>query len=190
MVQQSTLEAVVALLQQRTSADKLTLAAIDGLSGAGKTAIAEALRNTSANASIVHGDDFYCLVETEVLAGLKPKEGYQRFFDWERLRDQVLKPLRGGSVSRYRRYDWSTRKLRGWVRVLPRGIVIVEGVYSSRPELRDYYDAKIFVDTPRSERMRRIHARNDDLLWIKRWTEAENWYIEHIRPIEYADLVI
>ena len=74
-------------------------------------------------------------------------------------------------------------------------IVLVEGVYSTRPELRPLIDIAIFVETPSDERRKRMHARghlksdikND---WLTPWMAAEDWYFANVRPAEHADLVL
>ena len=69
--------------------------------------------------------------------------------------------------------------------------VLIEGVYSTRTELRDLLDVAIFIDTPRDERLRRMLARpQDSTAWIDRWMAAEDWYLENIASQHHADLVI
>src|SRR5208282_5131237 len=115
---------------------------------------------------------------------------YENYFDWRRLRDAALIPLRGGQHARYQRYDWSTDRLAEWIEVEPREIVLVEGVFSTRPELRPLIDVAIFIETPRNERMRRMLARpQDSTSWMDPWTAAEDWYLENVVPHHRADLV-
>ena len=91
--------------------------------------------------------------------------------------------------AKYQRYDWSTDRLMDWVSVEPDKIVLVEGVYSSRPELRPMLDAAIFVEAPRAERLRRVLARDPNSCdWITPWMSAEDWYLDQIRPQDAADL--
>src|ERR1039458_2006977 len=82
---------------------------------------------------------------------LSPQEGYSQYFDWQRLRDQVLIPLASGSDARYQRYDWPTGELAASeLHHVPRsGVAIVEGVYTARPELAGYYDLTVLVEAPR-----------------------------------------
>jgi uridine kinase len=167
------------------------VAAIDGAGGAGKSTLANGIKAAFDDASIVQVDDFYRPLSDDRRAALDPRRGYERYFDWRRMRDRALLPLRAGRAARYRRYDWTTNRLGEWVDVAPCAIVLVEGVYSTRPELRALIDVAIFVDTPRAERRRRMKARGQNPQdWIERWMAAEDWYLEHIRPMECADLIV
>jgi Mg-chelatase subunit ChlI len=72
----------------------VTLVAIDGPGGSGKSTLARRLRDAADDITIVEGDDFYTpMLEAERVA-LSAREAYERNFDWTRLRDQVLAPLR------------------------------------------------------------------------------------------------
>jgi hypothetical protein len=42
---------------------------------------------------------------------LSPQEGDHQYFDWQRLRDQVLAPLASGQAARYQWYDWSAGQI-------------------------------------------------------------------------------
>jgi uridine kinase len=108
------------------------------------------------------------------------------------MRDEALIPLHGGETAKFQRYDWSTDRLLDWVSVEPNEIVLVEGVYSSRPELRPMLDAIIVVDAPRDERRRRVLARDPNSVsdWLSAWMSAEDWYLNQIRPQDTADLLL
>jgi len=169
--------------------------AIDGAGGAGKSTLADAicaaLRGAVQAIAIVRVDDFYRPLHEDVRVALDAEHGYRNYFDWIRLRDRALIPLRAGKIASYRRYDWSTGELGDRVTVKPAPVVLIEGVYSSRPELRPLLDLAIFVDAPRDLRMRRMSARGQNASeWIARWMAAEDWYLEHVRPADHADLVV
>jgi uridine kinase len=179
-----------ALLRQRRVGDTRMIAAIDGPGGAGKSTLADGIRAEFAgHVSIVRCDDFYRpIAEGDVL---DCPQAYEKYFDWKRLRDDALIPLRDGSPAKYQRYDWTTDRLAEWIEVEPRPIVLVEGVYSTRPELRELLAVAIFIDTPRAERIRRMRARPQETTsWTERWTAVEDWYFENIAPQHRADLII
>ncbi|MER5836548.1 hypothetical protein ABT116_38490 [Streptomyces sp. NPDC002130] len=113
----------------------------------------------------------------------------------QRLRDEVLAPLAAGRDAAYRRYDWETRALApdGIHTVSHFGIVVVEGVYTARPELADYYDLMVYVDTHREESLRRLRERGHNhgpIDWESRWRLAEEHYLAVTRPRERAHLVV
>lgn len=82
------------------------LVAIDGLGGAGKSTLARALQADLAAVIIVQMDDFYRPMLERRREQLSPVEGFDQFFDWQRLRDEVLAPLRAGRTAHFRPYDW------------------------------------------------------------------------------------
>ena len=110
------------------------LGAIDGLGGSGKSTLARRVQAERAASAIIEMDDFYRPMPEAQREGLSPREGFSRYFDWQRLRAQVLKPLRAGQTARYRPYDWERGAIGSREVVVPAsGLVIVEGVYTLRP---------------------------------------------------------
>jgi uridine kinase len=136
-------------------------------------------------------DGFYPPLAAEEWAILGPEESYDRYFDWERLLRDVLVPLSRQSSGRYRRHDWAANRLAEWHEVEPRGAVIVEGVYSTRPELRPYFSVTVYVDAPREVRLARLLDRGyPDVSWVEHWMAGEDWYVEHVHPAGQAALVV
>jgi uridine kinase len=175
----------------RSASAPLALVAIDGQSAAGKSTWARMLQTKHLDATIVQTDDFYRVLDPSYRDGLDAAEGYTEYYDWQRLEAQVLGPLRSGMTARYQRYDWDTNELGDWTTVDPVGLIIVEGCYCARPELRNYYDAIVFVVTSPVERERRQYLRNDASDdWLGRWDAAERYYLDRFDPESYADLVL
>lgn len=184
------LEEVLALFY-RHQVKPVVVAAIDGHSAAGKSTLASTIQQHLPSVTIIHTDDFYRPLNGEERASLDARDGYDRYYDWERLEAQVLQPLSQGQRSGYQRYNWATNELGSWIRVQPSGIILIEGCYSARPELRPYYDAIIWIKTAKRKRMARQSARADaTAAWLERWDAAERYYIEQFQPESYADLVI
>ena len=106
----------------------------------------------------------------------------------------ILSPLSNNHKGYYQVYDWQTGKLGTWKSVVPNGILIVEGVYSTRRELRQYYDLTIFVsakyETCLQRGMDRDGASSKEK-WTKEWMPEEMEYIgsEH-DPRTSADIEI
>ncbi|HXN86434.1 MAG TPA: AAA family ATPase [Candidatus Binataceae bacterium] len=191
MTPEEAIRAASTLLNERRASGRL-IVGIDGAGGAGKSTLAEGIRQAFVGrVSIIRCDDFYRPIAEHEIVALDPQAGYEEYFDWKRLRDEALIPLRDGSPAKYRRYDWSTDRLAEWIVIESREIILIEGVYSTRPELRQLLDVAIFIDTPREERLRRMRARpQENTSWIKRWMAAEDWSLENIAPQHHADLVI
>jgi uridine kinase len=168
------------------------LVAIDGASAAGTTTLATAV-GRRLGASVVAGDDFYRDLPEQRRRALTPAEGVEQYFDWQRLRREALQPLRAGRTARYRPYDWRSGAgvAQHVVEVSPTPVVILDGVYSARPELHEEIDLAVLVETPPEERRRRLVARghgNDG--WWPRWNAAEALYYATVRPAGSFDLVV
>ena len=151
--------------------------AVDGLGGAGKSTLAAALAGPLA-ASVIHTDDF---ASWDV-----PLEW------WPRVVTEVLEPLSEGRAARFRRYDWDRRELAEWNEVGPGGVVVLEGVSSSRHAFRPFLAYSVWVDTPRSVRLARGLERDgvDALPLWERWMREEDEWVEREHPRDFADYVV
>lgn len=166
--------------------------AIDGPSAAGTSTLGDVLESELL-AGLIPSDDFYRDIDEQRRWDLDPAEGVELYFDWQRLRDEALVPLRSGEAAHYRPFSWVPGGgLSDHLVTISRArIIIVEGVYASRPEFADLIDLAVLVQTPEAERHRRMLARthgND--AWWSRWAAAENLYFTSIRPPESFDLVV
>lgn len=155
---------------------RTTIVAIDGFGGAGKSTLAAAIAE-EYRATTVHTDDF---------------AAWDNPIDWwPRLLAQVLKPLGANQKGHYQRYDWDARQLAEWHDIELGGLVITEGVTSSRREFRPYLSGAIWVDTPPELRLRRGLERDgaQALAQWQQWMAAERQWAEVDRPWLAADLI-
>ncbi|OCA83125.1 uridine kinase [Bacillus sp. FJAT-27225] len=168
------------------------LLGIDGCGGSGKSTLAKKLQEDMPNVSIVHIDDFYFPTNEHINAPPVEKP-IGADLDWRRVMKQLLQPLSENQEGYYQRYDWESDKLAEWHKVPVGGIVIIEGVYSTRKELADFYDYTIWVDCPRDIRLKRGLERDGEAArdrWVNNWMVAEDVYVEAHSPAERADLKI
>jgi uridine kinase len=165
---------------------------LDGPGGSGKSTLARELAAAyDGPAVVVEGDDFYADLDEDYRASLDAKGGYREYFDWRRLRDQVLIPVRQGRPTEYQRYDWDKASMGVWLTIPLVNAVFVDGVYSSRPELREYADLVLWVTTSEEERVRRqVERGQNQSVWIQRWMAAENYYLERIHQSHPAEVVV
>ncbi|WP_158679809.1 uridine kinase [Deinococcus sp. NW-56] len=181
-------EALVHHLQGAPWHQDIFVVALEGRSGSGKTTLTHRLAR-SLGAQVLHGDDFYRIMPEDQRAALTPEQGYEQYFEWQRLRAE-LATLRNGSSTSFLPYSWTDDPPRQ-VSLCAEGWLIVEGVYTLHPELRHLYDLKVYVDLPEELRRVRLSERSwDDLAWVQRWEAAEDWYHRHHNPRSAADVVI
>jgi len=72
-------------------------------------------------------------------------------------------------------------------------MVVIEGVYTLRPELRPLYDVRIWVECPRRLRLARGLARDGEAArarWERDWMPAEDRYVAECCPAAGVDLVV
>jgi uridine kinase len=152
------------------------IVAIDGLGGAGKSSLAAYLAR-QLGASIVHTDDF---------------ASWENALDWgPALVALLLDPLAHGRPARYTPTSWEGAPADELV-VEPGGLVLLEGVSSSRKAFRPYLAYSIWIETPRGVRLRRGLERDGEQArgaW-ERWMADEDAYVDRERPLERASLVL
>lgn len=184
------LGALVSKLRQFGPGDaKAVLIGVDGCGGSGKSTLARLLAAALPDACIVETDDFYRPGRDRQKSG----DEIGSHFDWKRLERQVLRPLSEGRDGRFQLYDWGNDELAGWRDVPDRGIVLVEGVYSTRRELSGYYDFRIWIEASHETRLARGLARDGDGArdrWVKDWMPAEDRYVSAHAPARTADVVV
>lgn len=72
-------------------------------------------------------------------------------------------------------------------------VIVLDGVYSARPELADRVDLAVLVTLPEAMRRERLLAREGKEFmdaWHARWDVAEHHYFTEVRPRESFDLVL
>jgi uridine kinase len=151
----------------------LVLVGIGGHGAAGKTTLAKSV----PGAVVVSTDEFWT----------------GSGFALDRVKSQVLDPLRAGLVASFESWNWATKTPNGLRYIEPSGVVIVEGVCALHEMLRVAYDLKVWVETPRDMRLARALARDGESereQWVGVWMPHEDAYIERDRPLDCVDLVI
>ena len=102
------------------------------------------------------------------------------------MKAEVLEPLKTGKAFAYRKFDCSMMDYGEMVHVTPKPLNIMEGSYSTHPELLSAYDLKIFLKTDPETQMARIRAREGEeysKVFEEKWIPLENKYFENF-PVE------
>ena len=169
-------------IRSRPGGRAVRLVAVDGRGRAGKSTLARALAAACGGAPVVRVDDFLYWGDID---------GW-----WPRLEREALRPLLAGRPARFRVRDWAGDPLgRGLGRqaeILPAGIVIVDGITSSRQAIAADLAMALWVEAPRGERLRRAVARDGEQrrsLWMD-WMALEDGFFARDRPAERADYVV
>ncbi|WP_203567973.1 uridine kinase family protein [Aestuariimicrobium ganziense] len=160
------------------------LVLVDGRSGGGKTTLAARLA-TALGADIVCTDDV---------------AWYESFFGWDDLlADHVITPWRAGDDVRYRPQAWDERNREGAITCSGARPLVIEGVGSARPTLRDLADVVVWVQSDEREARRRgidrdvvVYHRSPQQaedFW-EEWQSHEDPFQAESRPWEAADLVV
>ena len=76
----------------------------------------------------------------------------------------------------------------------PNDVILLDGVYSGRPELSDMVDLTVLVEAPDElTRRRRLIARESEPFmtsWHALWDAAEDYYFTQVRPRSTFDLIV
>lgn len=163
--------------------------AIDGRSGAGKSTLAARL-GALFDALVVSGDDFFAggvTLREEPVPVLA-----ETCIDWKSLAG-VLRSLLETAKAGFHPFDWERfdgSKEEGLKELELKPVIIVEGVYAARPELREFLDLSIMVEAPDKLRMARLIEREGEIgPWGRQWHAAEDWYFEARAKRETFDLI-
>lgn len=190
-------DAIVFEIQQRLQHKSPVLVALDGRSGTGKSTLAHAVA-ARVEASIVVSDDFYAGGNDDVWSGRSASEKVAHCIDWRRMRMEVLEPLLANKPASWHPLDFQPGN--GWIgwkeelsTLEPAPVILLDGIYSARPELADLVDVAVLIETDDLVRRKRLVVREgQDFMqrWHQLWDAAEDYYFTHIRPRASFDLLL
>ncbi|HLG63832.1 MAG TPA: hypothetical protein VKY19_17960 [Ktedonosporobacter sp.] len=190
-------DAVVFEIQRRLQHKSPVLVALDGRSGTGKSTLAQAVA-ARVEASIVVSDDFYAGGNDDVWYGKSAGEKVAQGIDWRRMRMEVLEPLLANKAASWHPLDFQAGS--GWVgwkeelvTLEPAPVILLDGIYSARPELADLVDVAVLIEIDDLVRRQRLVVREgQDFMqrWHQLWDAAEDYYFTYIRPRSSFDLIL
>lgn len=179
------------------------LVAVDGPDGVGKTWFADELAELllAQGRTVVRAgvDDFHHPRAHRHGSGRSPETVWSRSYDYRALRRELLDPWRRGAGSAYRIrwHDLDTDEL---VDVAPSivpedGVLVLDGVFTQRAELRRMWDLVVWLDAPPEVTVPRMAGRDGGSTdpchpEQARYVGAQELYRENCSPAEQADFVV
>ena len=200
------LELLAGFLLEREPPHPLRVA-IDGPDLAGKTTLGDELAGLLAGKRPVIRagiDGFHNPRELRYRRGPDSPEGYfLDSFDYEAVRTLLLEPLGPGGSRRYRRalFDYRTDEevAAPEEEASPDAVLLFDGVFLLRHELRPFWDFSIFVQADFDEVVRRAEKRDAEAMrgaeavrerYSSRYIPGQELYFSRCAPQEAADVVI
>ena len=188
----------------RLSTANIIRVGIDGVDGAGKTVfgdelarLLEASGRTTIRASV---DSFHNPKATRYRLGRHSPSGYfLDSYNYAQLKAALLDPLSPGGTGYYRTaiFDYMVDSSVSVpeAQAAPGDILVFDGIFLHRPELRLYWDFSIFLDVgfnvsiPRSAQ-RGGGSPDPQAPENRRYVEGQELYLRECDPKRYATIVI
>jgi uridine kinase len=197
------LDALATEILQQYSRGRV-IVAIDGTDGAGKThfaaALAEAIGRRGHAVFTASIDDFHQPYELATAAGEDDGPGwYRHAYDYSLLRRVLLDPFKlsvgTGFVTAGFDRDRNIPFEPKWRTGPKDAILIVEGVFLNRPELRGLWNYSIWLEVPAAVALERYSVRDgstsDTTTGLgKRYEGAQRAYVKESKPKTIATAII
>lgn len=186
--QYSALVPALMLIEKFSSVKDRINIAVEGKSAAGKSETSSLL-TALYGVDVIHMDDFFLSDSKKTDERLLVPGGN---IDSERFYDEVYSHLNDDVID-YGIFDCGKQSVTRRVSLERGKFLVVEGVYSLLPSLRDRYDVKLFLDTdPITQRDRLILRSGTRLLerYENEWLPLEERYFALLNPESACDIHI
>ena len=176
--------------------------AIDGVDGAGKTTFADELADTIENRPIIRAsvDSFHNPRATRYRQGKDSPSGFfEDSYNYEQLFGLLLNPLGPGGSGRFRTQAFDhridARVESPELYADPKSILLFDGIFLHRAELRDIWDYSIYFDVDFENSIPRCVLRGEgnpdpDAEQHRRYIEGQKIYIRNCQPGKRASIVL
>jgi uridine kinase len=174
---------------------------IDGVDGSGKTRLADELAERMASRPVVRVsiDGFHDVRARRYRRGKRSPEGFWLdSYDYDPFLRDVVDPFRRGHGTYLpAAHDVDSDEVLTGPRLpVPRGsILLVDGIFLHRAELRDVWDLSVFLDVPFEESARRMSVRDGlpadpDAAENARYVGGQRLYLTECDPAERATVLV
>ncbi len=155
--------AIDAIGQMIASREKPIIVQIAGGSGSGKTTmIADKIKEAFGNsAALLPMDDYFKgrgFVEKEIREGREMNRDHPDYVDMEKF-SQDIKALKKKQQIQKPIFDYVKSARVGYAPFSSKSIIIIEGLFALHDKISGAADLRIFVESSKEERLKRILAR-------------------------------
>ncbi len=178
--------------------------AVDGVDGAGKTLFADQLADvlTAGGRTVIRAsvDNFHRPLFERYRRGRNSPVGFWLdSYDYDRLRGELLDPLSPGGNGIYRTsvHDLaSNQPVEQRAQHCPPGaVLLIDGLFLHRDELRDYWDLSIWLEVPFTVTAARMARRDGtspdpDDPSMARYVGGQRLYLAECTPAHRANVVL
>lgn len=194
------------LIHNRKSPDRPLVVGITGVDTAGKSRLAvsleDRLRAGRQPMQLIHVDDFHRPRAQRSDPELtEPQQFYRLSIDFGRLTRELLEPIRqrGGVETRLRLLDhftdtWCVHRS---YQVQAETVVLIEGIFLLRPEIRPFIDVMVFLEVDEPTVLARAEARDVPGQGIevmaryhRKYLPGQREYLAANHPQTHADIIV
>lgn len=196
----------VAAAISRRQQGRILRVAVDGVDGAGKTTFADELAQTlrARGAVIIRAsvDGFHFSKAVRYRLGHTSHEGFfLDSYNCSALKEALLDPLSPSGSGKYRTatfdLDADIPISMAEAQAPSEAILVLDGIFLHRPELRTYWDFSVFLDVafsisiPRGAQRGPGYGSPDPLaIENRRYVEGQKLYLQTCEPKQWATLII
>lgn len=178
--------------------------AIDGVDGAGKTTLAHELeaRLLAQGVPVIRAsvDGFHHPRAVRYRQGKDSPQGFFKdSYDYSQLKANLLDPLSPGGNLAYRPAVFDHRLDQHldlpWQQAQAGAVLLLDGIFLHRPELRNYWDFSLFLDVPFAVSVARLAQRDGSdpdpaAPGQRRYVQGQQMYLQHCEPWRWAHVVL
>lgn len=166
---------------------------VAGGSGSGKSYVAKKICEKLGECLIVSMDDY--IIPEKVSSS--DNWDLPEIWDLKKIKQDIINLHKGIEIKKPI-YDFSKHSIKDYEKVFPKGVIIVEGIYSLHKVFEDFLDFRIFVDADEGVRLKRrikrdfeSRGRTEDKVRKKWESTVQPMYLKFVNPQkEVANLIL